>query len=619
MPNGTTIVDGSINFDGGVNSVKVTTVASPNNPDGLLRNELAWLDNANVRDGGITQRGGWKPLVKVIATAGYLYQGGAFYDADGLSTYLMLAISGHIYKIDVDAGTIVDLTLAFPGTGMPASQPYFYFQQGEQFMIIQAGDYVTLPLFWDGTTLRRSLGIISANNVPGKPPLGVMPFNELPAAGPMDYYGNRLWYAFPGLLPGQQGIRTYTAGDIVGNQSSGTAPYGFRDSILKVTENPLAIGGDGFTVPTSAGNIRALKHSANLDTTLGQSQLFVFTRRSVYSLDVPVSRTAWIAADSNNQPLQSVVQVVNGSVNDRCVVPVNGDLYYQSFEPGIRSLINAIRYFNQPGNIQISANEQRILDFNDRSLMHFASGIEFDSRLLQTSLPKQNGINVTSSAIVPLDFIPMSYLQSNFNPIWGGMYEGLDFLQLFAADFGGLQRAFGAIVSQLDGSLEIWELTQDDPFSNGDNRVTWIIEWPAFTWGEEFEMKKLITTELWIDKLYGTVHFKLEWRVDSDPCWRLWKEWDLCTARTSAEDATNTVVYPLQTFCESFRATITTSEPPPQCVSATGRPANLGYQFQPRLTVSGFARVRGILLHAEKKDRQLFDNMVCSPFPVKFT
>lgn len=54
-----TKVDGSLDFSGGVNSVKVTTIQSQQNPNGLARNELAWLDNATCRDGGITQRFGW--------------------------------------------------------------------------------------------------------------------------------------------------------------------------------------------------------------------------------------------------------------------------------------------------------------------------------------------------------------------------------------------------------------------------------------------------------------------------------------------------------------------------------------------------------------------------------
>ena len=90
------------------------------------------------------------------------------------------------------------------------------------------------PLIWDGAILRRSKGITNPAVAPGTP--GV---NEIPAGTAMDYFMGRIWYA--------QG-RVANAGDIVGGPS-GTLAYDFRDSVLNVTECPLVLGGDGFSVP----------------------------------------------------------------------------------------------------------------------------------------------------------------------------------------------------------------------------------------------------------------------------------------------------------------------------------------------------------------------------------
>src|ERR1035441_3921950 len=100
----------------------------------------------------------------------------------------------------MDHPALLDLTLGNPSLLMPSSQPHAYFAQGEQFLVIQAGDGSTLPLFWDNSLIRRSLGLT------GTP-------RELPAAAAMTYYMGRLWYAYGDL-------RTYTAGDIVGNTGS---------------------------------------------------------------------------------------------------------------------------------------------------------------------------------------------------------------------------------------------------------------------------------------------------------------------------------------------------------------------------------------------------------------
>lgn len=600
--NGVTMADGSLDASGGVNSIKTTTIQSANNPNGLARNELAWLDNATVRDGGITQRSGWQYLGTIHDGTG-LYQRGYMYEPDFANPYLVLSISGQLYAVNSAlpgaAPSIVNLSAAF-GLNNPPAAPQAFFTQGEQFLICQAGDNVTKPLFWDGATLRRSKGINNPAVAPGTP--GV---NEIPAATAMDYYMGRLWYA--------QG-RQYSAGDIV-KGPSGTAAYQFRDSILEVTENPLVVGGDGFTVPTNAGNIRSLAHSANLDTALGQGNLFIGTPRAWYSLQVPVTRTAWIAANNNNQPLQTVVQLVNGPVGDGSVVAVNGDLFYQSLEPGIRSLISATRYFNQWGNTSLSAKEQRLLQFNDRALLHMSSGCVYSNRLLMTALPIQKPQGVVHQAIVPLDFIPLSSFGPERQPVWEGMYEALDVMQLFSGNFGGLERAFAIVLARKDSSIQLWELTdfqRDDFSTQGESRVTWIIEWPAFTWGQEFLLKKLVSAELWVDKIFGEVVFRMEYRPDADTCWHDWHTWKICSAKNSCEDVINPICYPLTPYREGYRPPFTLPRPQEKCAPNSGRPLNVGCQFQPRLTIKGWCRIRGLLLHAEGVEQRLYHNNVCA-------
>lgn len=594
MANDVVIVDGSVDFSGGVDSNKVATIVSNMNPQGLSRNQLAWLINGTTRGGGILQRTGWQRLSTVLAGPA-LFGGGYIYEPRDADPYLIVVVVGQVYLIYPNTPNApVNLSQQF-GKSLPPTSNLCYFCQAEEFLVIQAGDYKTLPLFWDGTTLTQSKGITNPAATTASGPH----VNEIPPAGPMDYYMGRLWYAAG---------RNYSAGDIVGGQT-GTLAHHFRDSVLCVQENPLCTGGDGFTVPTNAGNIRALRHSANLDTALGQGQLFIFTRKQVYSLTVPITRTDWIAATSNNQPLQKVVQITNGAVNDRSLVSENGDLFYQSFEPGVRSLITAIRYFDQWGNTPISVEEDRILQYNDRSLMDYASGISFSNRLLQCVLPKQTPSGVVHQVILPLNFDELSTVQSRKPPIWEGMYEGLDVLQLYTGDFGGRERAFAMAVSRETGSLDLWELTDFAKFENGDNRVTWQIEFPAFTWGDEFALKRLVSGEVWLDKIWGEVVFTMEYWPDGDPCWHPWVSWKECTQRGTADSPVP--AYPPVEYRESYRSMRSLPKPPDDCDSRSNRPASLGYQFQPRLTIKGWCRIRGILLYANKVERSLYKDLVC--------
>jgi len=524
-----------------------------------------------------------------------LYQGGWMYEPVNGAPYLIVAISGRFYRVRLDTdNSLEDIT---GPVVFPATEPFYHFAQGEEFMVVQAGDYVTLPAFWDGTTMRQSVGL--------NPGPGIT--RELPAAGPMVYYQGRIWYAF---------FNRYTAGDIV-RGPSGTAPYALRDSILKVTENLLALGGDGFAVPSQAGTIRALQYSANLDKSLGEGTLFIFTRQQVYALDVPVTRAAWIAASSNTPVNQRPVQRKNGGVSDRSIVAVNGDLFYQSLEPSIRSLFMSLRYFQQWGNAEISNNIQRLWAFNDRALMRFSSGINFDGRMYQSVLPEQRTQGVVSRGIATLDFDPITTLNDKQPPNWEGTYDGIDSLQLFQGDFGGRERAFSVIISRVDDGIELWEITNDRRFDNVDTRVSWYVEFPAFTWGREFDLKRLDGGEFWIDKLFGTVDLRFYYREDANPCWQLWHVTRFCTARTSCETINEPVCYPLETLREGGKFPITLPVPPlPNCDTQNSRPMNIAHQFQVKVEILGWCRIRGIILYAVPVLKQPFGGLQCAPGPL---
>lgn len=592
------LTTGQWSFEGGVDSSKIPLIASPKNEQGLKLNQLAWLNNGTVRGGGILQRTGWQPLC-TVQDGSAIYQGGWMYDTEplgGNAPYLMLSIGGRMYQVRVDTdNSVVDVTGAFAD---PATVEKAYFVQGERFMIKQAGDGGTLPLFWDGNTLRRSVGLAGG------------PTRELPAATCMTYFGGRIWYAQN---------RVYTAGDIVGDTGSGTLAYNFDDAILKVTENPLAVGGDGFKVPSQAGNIRALNYPIALDTALGQGPLFVFTSKQIYALDVPVSRADWIAATANNQPLQRVVMKSNGTVSDRSVIAVNGDLFYQSLDPAIRSFFMSLRYFQTWGNSPISNNINRAMQFSDRSLMHVASGIEFNNRILQTILPFRTPVGIAFGAIGVLDTDPVSTLQDQRPPAWEGAYNGLDFLQLFTGNFGGLERAFAVVHSRKDGSIQVWELTDANRFENGDNRVTWDFETPAFDWNEypraagggPFEYKRLDGLNIWLDKIFGDVLVTVQFRPGEDPCWYDWTAFKTCAARTCAEDVNTPNCYPLVGFREQYRNPISLPRPANnECQVGNNIPVTISTKFQLKITVKGWCRVRGYELHAVQFDASPFFNMI---------
>lgn len=582
MANGsvTRITTGQVDWSGGVNSDLAPTIRGADNPNGLGTNQLAWLRNGTVKQGTIAPRFGWQDLAAFVVGIGLL-QEAYMYQPRFAFPYIVAQIAGRTFLIRVDLDPVVIQEVTIAGNPNPANLEQAWMTQGEEFLIIQDG--VSEPLVWDGNVLRR----ISAMG--GTPPY-------LRTAESMVYYQGRIWEALG---------REYWAGDIVGTPTavgSGTAAYGGRDAILHMVENTFTSIGGSFTVPTTAGNIRALNYPANINNFLGQGPLLIFTRQQIYAADVPISRTDWIATNNNTGITVKIAQINFGTTSDRSVVHVNGDVFYQSVD-GVRSLTTAVRNFGEWGDMPISIEEQRAIALNDRALLRFGSGITFDERLLQTCLPFQTDCGVAHKGIMPLNFDLLSTLSNRLPPAWEGILEGLDHLRLVRGDFGGRERAFSLARSTITGGIVCYELTDfllEDNNTTGEARVKWNFETPSFTWGNPFQLKQLDTLELWIDRLYGPVEIAVEFRPDQHGCWEPWHKWTDCAPRTDCEDcnALSPCDYPTQIYKQQYRATVVLPKPPTRCETSQHRPINLGYSFQFRIFVKGFLRIRGLMVHA---------------------
>jgi hypothetical protein len=429
--------------------------------------------------------------------------------------------------------------------------------------------------------------------------------SQIPAATSMFYYQGIVFYAQGDIISG---------GDIVGGPS-GTSANNYRDAVLCVTENPLAFGGDGFKLPIP-GNITGMGVPAQINAALGQGLLYIGTINGICSLQVPSTRTAWILASGSNGPQLNIVQFGNGWTSDWAIVSINGDLYFPSVEPGIRSLLLAERWFQQQGNVQISTNESRLLRFVNSSLLNYASGIFFNNRLLMAMFPQQTAYGVVNTAVIPLDMEPLSTLEEQLPANWEGGHEGLQVFQLLTATFNGKQRAFAVTLNSITpGEIDLHEivLEQEADTDNNDveRRITWQLETPCFTFQGEDDLKKLVGCEVWLDRIRGIVDLQMEWRVDSSTCWELWKKWTVCSARNSEENMLAPISYPITPYPPGFRQMMSLPEPIPQCQSVSKRPNNVGYQFQLRFTLTGFTRVRGLFPKGIPVDKETFFDLIC--------
>jgi hypothetical protein len=582
------ITTGTVDFSGGIDSGRVPTAASQLNPNGLKPNQLAWLSNAAVRGGAIYPRPGFVELAAFDTDIGW-FQGSKIYQPDFGNPYIIAQIGGRTFAIRTDQNNEIE-ELTIPGDPNPADLQQVWMCQAEQFMVIQDGQ--SRPLVYDGTTLFR----LEENSY--KP--------TIPVAEAMAYFMGRLWLGFG---------REVVGSDIVGSPatpSSGTEAYDYRDSVLYMTENEYEALGGTFRMPGNDGNIRALEYSANIgENSRGEGQLFIFTREAVYALNITPNRAEW---QLQTEPTILVVQLKFGSVSDRCIVKINGDLFYQSLN-GVNTLITAIRYFGQWGNTPVSREVVRATNLNDRSLSRFQNGMEYSNRVLQSVLPLERDNGIVFRGLLPLNFDVIGSLSERLPPVWEGIWGGLEFLQVLEADYGGLQRAFMLVRSSITGGIELWEMSEGNltDFLDGEeNRISWEVETASYDWGSPFTLKELDTIELWVDRIYGAVEIQVEYREDQQTCWRHWKNFNQCAARNDCElsDAVSPCNYPVQTYNEMYGATLVMPKAPAYPNESAGRPSNLAYSFQFRFKIKGSIRIRGFAIHAYPRDKKSYAGMV---------
>jgi hypothetical protein len=578
------LVDGFLTAEGGVDSGFPPSLIQPN--------QLAWAVNATVRGGfPKTRPGWWKRLLNFggnvplqNAFEDGLFQGAGTYTSDSGIAYLAVSISGRIYLINVAAGfTVQDITI--PGNPSQANLPTAWFCQAERWLIVQNG--TDLPFLYDGTTSRRAnTGGLNGGT------------KEVPIGGPMAYGKGRLWVAF-----GSQ----YYGGDLVWSTTAG------RDSVIQFTENDFLNEGGAFAVAN--GPITGLAFGANIDTSLGDGDLLVFTALSVYAFAAPLDRETWKDLD---YPIQRFALLNFGSVNQASIVPVNGDLFFRSID-GVRSMIYARRDFSEWGNTPISRQVHRALDYDTSQLLFAGSAVNFDNRILMTVQPQNvNNHGVYHRGLVVLDFDLVSGMGRKYPPAWEGVWTGVRVLQVITLRVGRQDRCF--IFNLGDGdNIGLYEVTKDGAFDfdgTDDVATQWIIETRSVIFGDPLAQKRLMTADQWYDEVAGEITANVLYRPNENACWTPWAEWTDCAKYRDCEPG-----YPCQEIKylqPASRSRMSLPQPHDTPDPQTGQFTRLGYEFQIRYEITGRLRMKRFVVVAQSVQENQYGNMtnaVCTTPP----
>ena len=573
MPNDRNrLIDGYLSYEGGVDAGFA--------PNLIGANQLAWAVNATVRGGFPMPRPGWRKLsirftseqVRSDFENG-LFQGAGSYIADpsegsanGLP-YIMSSIGGHIFRCSISEGFLIS-DISIGGDLNQADLPHAWFQQAENWLIVQNGQ--NLPYLYNGAAASRS-----------------KPENQVPVGGPMAYGKGRLWVARDNL---------YYGGDLVWSD-----PDLGRNSVIYFTENTFLNEGGAFAVP--GGNITGLAFAANLDSSLGDGDLMVFTTSNVFAFSAPVDRDVW---KDLQYPIQRFALLNFGALNQESIAVVNGDILFRS-QDGIRSLMVARRDFTDWGQTPISRQVGRALKYDTLSRLGAASSVNFDNRFLLTIQPQQDQTHGTyHRGLVALDYDLVSGMGAKLSPAWEGVWTGLNILRVLTVRVDNVDRCYVFALSA-DKKIELWEITRGDRFDHDgtdDVRIQWAIETRSTTFTKPFDAKRLEAMDQWYDQLTGQLDVTARFRPNLSECWTPWATYEDCAQYRNCEAPAPGTCQTPQYFRSQSRSRMAFTRPPDVADSQTGRFTRIGYEFQIRMELTGYARLQRLqfVANAEQDD-----------------
>lgn len=585
MPNEPNLVsDGFASLLGGVNAGQ--------SPNTIGDDQVAMAVNATMRGGFVKPRPGWnRKTLRFVDADGVVdstlqsnfetkyFQGAAFYES-ALAPCIIASVGGRIFRMrpagptGTAAFTIQDISIV--GDLNASNLEQTWFAQADMYMPIQDGQ--SRPLIFNGADLRRAS------------------VNEVPVGTVMEYGMGRLWVA-------SADQQSFVAGDIIGGPS-GTQTNGFRDAVLKFTENLFIAEGGSFVVPMLAGTINAMRFVANLDTSLGQGPLQVFTDQVVFSINTPLDRPTW---QDQEYPLQTLSVIGYGSKSQNSTVLVNGDIWYRAFD-GIRSFQVARRDFGTWVNTPMSREIDNILRDDDQNLLRYSSAVLFDNRLLLTATPQRDMVHGTyHKGLIALDFNPISSMRGRANPAYDGLWTGLNILQILKGTINGIERCFAFCLSAED-KIELWELSRNDKFDSKDNAIVWQFDTRSFGFNRGgWNLLKLEGGDLWIDELNGTTTFSIDFRPDQYPLWIDWgSSFSKCATTDCVVMSTGACPAPAEPR-QQYRPRIQLPVPTDECEAATSKPYRQGFEFQARLTITGYCRIKKLRLLARTQVEAMYN------------
>lgn len=499
------------------------------------------------------------------------------------------------------ANTAADFTVPAVGSSVTVTLDSIY--TGAQGQLVWIGTHAFTITSAPSPALSNTIYLISltATTPIAGLPLPILTVPELPA-GRMGAYvlGHQCMSLTDGI--------SFIYGDTVGGPS-GSSTYNYRDAVLKTTENTFLSGGGAFRIPNSGETISSMTSLAVLDAAYGQGPLQVGTPSTIFTCSVPTDRSTWVALTN---PILTETLIGKGPLGQNSTLLVNSDTLFRSND-GLGSLIFGRREFTTWGNTPISTEVNRVVLYDDLSLLSYGSAVNFDNRVLMTCKPTNGNQGVYHQGAIVINLDPVSSLRGKAESVWEALWTGTNILQFVTANFSGTDRCFQFTVNFNNNKIQLVELlrtTSSTYYDNGTTRIPIVIETPCIFHPDERDkgtpIVRLVNGKLHFANVAGNVHVKVMFRPDFNPCWTTWREFDLCVTVDSA-DANSKFGY--------FDP-IGLGEPPSaDCESGNNRPVRSARFFQLRIELTGQCTLMGGDFAAVPEPNIVFPPPICGDTP----
>lgn len=552
------------------------------NASQIEKNQAARLENLVCRGGDLTTRPGFRahelswerrdmtyrangifesdPDLNVSEQSVVNFHDGKFQQADyfaprGTPACLMVSVAGRLYQMRPKIGRgfrITEVELPYRNR---ANMPLAFMQQADRFHVTQDGE--GKPIIFDGVLARRAKE------------------DEVPVGTYMAYGMGRLVVTV--------NDRELTFGDLYGS-NDGVDP---GDAVLKFTETTFLNEGFNASIAFTLGAITGLHFAPQQDSAVGDGELLAFSENGVSSFFLSQPRDLW-----KESAFQRVTLLNIGGRGHDMIVSFNGDLWFRS-DDGWRSYRQARAEIQGWAHLPMSTEIRPYMDADTARLLKFGSAINFDNRLIATCTPRTNHGRVYHNGLTALDFDVLSTFGQATRPAWDGHWSKLKFLKLITGKFDGVNRAF-AFALDADGKNQIYELTLNDP-DDFDGPIDCTLEGRSLDFNSPFNEKEILSGDIWVDDVASEVVITAAYKSDQEPEFQPWQTINVISASGECGEITCGGVPTIKRGYYPRRRLI---KPPDSCSEQTKRQGRRFFEFQPKLTWSGHAKIRRLRVHA---------------------